>query len=193
LIYGGTFVLDGNGVDYSNGSVNALRTFDTNGGDEMIHIVLGDPTNIDQIWTDGTAMVTAEAKYADFGQSFGWNQGGTTGSGYTELLTDADVGGTAVDIMIDGDFLWAINPSSGDTWWSRNSQNSDYVDHMLTYKIEGLPGGETVWLLFWEDLPFSTTDADFNDFVVEIRAIPEPGSAFLLGAGLLALAAWRRR
>jgi len=53
-------------------------------------------------------------------------------------------------------------------------------------------GGEAVWLLFWEDLP-SAGDADYNDFVVELRAIPEPSAFLLVGGGLTALAAIRRR
>ena len=64
---------------------------------------------------------------------------------------------------------------------------------MVTYFVEGLTGvDETVWLLFWEDQPCGG-DEDFNDFVVEVRAIPEPGTMLLVGAGLTALAAFRSR
>lgn len=72
-------------------------------------------------------------------------------------------------------------------WWSLTSKNSDSKDHFVTYKIDGLGGpfynDKTVWLLFLEDLPFSSSDKDYNDFVVEISAIPEPATAFLLIAG----------
>jgi len=190
----GTFSADGLGFDNGSG-VTVKRVYDTNGGDMSLHILLGDETGVDQIWTDGTAMVTASAKFADLSQSFGWNDnGGATGSGYVELLTEADIGGPSVDIMIMGDFLWGIQPN-GDEWWSAIDQNSDTTDHLITYYVEGLPDaapGEAVWLLFWEDLP-DAGDADYNDFVVELRAIPEPSAFLLVGGGLTALAAIRRR
>ena len=193
--YGGTFVA--NGLDFENAGagISARRVWDTDDGDDTIHVFLGDETGVDQIWTDGTAMVTASAKFADLSQSFGWNDnGGATGSGYVELLTEADIGGPSVDIMIMGDFLWGIQPN-GDEWWSAIDQNSDTTDHLITYYVEGLPDaapGEAVWLLFWEDLP-DAGDADYNDFVVELRAIPEPSAFLLVGGGLTALAAIRRR
>ena len=61
-------------------------------------------------------------------------------------------------------------------------------------QVEGLPdaNGATVWLLFWEDLP-DTGDADYNDFVIELRAIPEPSTLLLVAAGLAGLALSRRR
>jgi hypothetical protein len=198
--YGGSFASDGN-LGYVNAAegITVKRVYDTNGPDMSLHILLGDETGVDQIWTDGTAMVTASAKFAALDQSFGWNQGegvdGLDTSNYYQLLTEADIGGPSVDIMITGDFLWGIQPN-GDEWWSYIDANSDTTDHLITYYVEGLPdaaGGEAIWLLFWEDLPSSTTDADYNDFVVELRAIPEPSAFLLVAGGLTALAAIRRR
>jgi hypothetical protein len=198
-VYGGDF--SGSGTDlgdglwsvFSNGSVTARRVWDVDDADETIHIVTGDQTNIDQIWTDGAASVTAQARYAAHTQSFGWNGGGL-GTGYVELLTHEDVGlGTVVPIEIAGDFLWGIQPN-GDEWWSKNSINTDSgADHLVTYYIEGLITDKTVWLLFWEDLGSSGWDQDYNDFAVEVRAIPEPATIFLLGLGGLALLRKRTR
>jgi hypothetical protein len=73
---------------------------------------------------------------------------------------------------------------------------------MVTFKVEGLPnqGQYTVWLLFWEDLNLSnepntlTSDRDFQDMVVEVRAIvPEPATGVLALAGLAAATCVRRR
>jgi hypothetical protein len=193
--YGGSFAADGLGFTNAGAGITAKRVYDTNGGDMSLHILLGDETGVDQIWTDGTAMVSASAKFANLTQSFGWNDnGGSSGTGYVELLNEGDIGGPSADIMITGDFLWGIQPN-GDEWWSYIDANGDVTDHMITYFVEGLPDvplGEAVWLLFWEDLP-SAGDADYNDFVVELRAVPEPSAFLLLAGGLTGLAAFRRR
>lgn len=196
-IYGGTWTTS-NGIDFTNGDITALRVYDFNGGDEIIHVLNGGPDNVDQVWTDGTVTVTAEAKWAAFSQSFGWNGGGS-GNTYYELLTETDIGGDPVTLNINGDFVWGTEAQdgSGYTWWSKLSMNeSPYFgkDHMVTYFIDGFGDvDETVWLLFWEDYPCAG-DEDFNDFVIQVTAtIPEPSTALLLGAGLLALGLHRRR
>ncbi|MBW2722950.1 MAG: DUF4114 domain-containing protein [Deltaproteobacteria bacterium] len=192
LIYGGTFVQSG--VDYSNGSIDLVRVWDADATAGPLDLILGDPSlDIDQIWTDGIATVTAQAKYAALGQSFGWNGGGTLGAGYIELLTDADIGGASVEINVMGDMLWGVSPSSGDTFWSKDSENSDAFDHLITYQVLGLGGSPTVWLQFWEDLPSSGSDFDYNDFVIEVQAVPEPGTGLLLAVGVSILTGTRRR
>jgi hypothetical protein len=192
-IYGGTFTkqtspLSGLLVDYSNGSITARRAYDHD--DESVSLNLLTQIldgEVDQIWTDGSAIITARAKYAGLNQSFGWNGGGT-GTTYEQLLSDANLGQEGVTFNVGGDFLWGYKPD-GYQWWSLNSKNSD-EDHFVTYKIEGLDGpfyeNKTVWLLFMEDLPLADADKDYNDFVVEISAIPEPATiALLLLGGLL--------
>jgi hypothetical protein len=200
-VYGGTFV--GSGIDlgdglwtiFSNGLVTAYRVYDTDEDDEIIHVIYGDQTNVDQIWTDGTATITAEAKYAAYTQSFGWNGGGL-GTDYHELLTHNDVGnGAKVITRPSEQFLWGIQPYYHTyEWWTKNSYNGSGEDHLVTYYIDGASiSGETVWMLFWEDLPSGDPwDQDYQDFVIEIRAIPEPMSILLFGLGALAVARRRR-
>ncbi len=196
-IYGGTW--HNGGVDYTNDEITALRVYDFDDGQETVHLVNGDQFDIDQVWTDGIATVTAQAKYAGLDQSFGWNQGGTDPCNYQELLSYSGpsgiiTGGDVVEIDITGDFLWGIRPN-GSEWWSRMSLNSDGgSDHLVTYLMDGVgEPGEKVWLLFWEDLPSSGWDQDYQDFVVEIRAVPEPMTMCLFGLGGLALLRKRRK
>ena len=196
-IYGGTWT--NGGPDYTNGDITAYRVYDYDDGEETVHLIDGDQFDIDQIWTDGIATVTAQAKYASLGQSFGWNQGGTDPCNYEELINYSGPSGViedgpTVEIDIDGDFLWGIQPNS-DEWWSKMSHNEDGgMDHLISFFIDGASlEDESVWLLFWEDLPSSGWDQDYQDFVIEIRAVPEPMTICLFGLGGLALLRKRRK
>lgn len=143
-IYGGPFTADGE--NYLAGgpgdNIDAFRVYDFDDEFIRIHVLNGGPGDVDQIWTDGTVTVTAEAKYASYEQSFGWNGGGL-GTTYTELLTDADVGNGAVEFIIGGDFLLGYQATSqswwdpGLEWWSLNSENHSTEDHLVTYFIDG--------------------------------------------------------
>jgi hypothetical protein len=198
--YGGSFVADGLGFTNATAGVTLKRVYDFDTGVETLDLFTGDETGVDQIWTDGSTSVTAQAKFAGYVQSFGWNQGeGVDGldiTNYYELLTDANIGGLPVEVEITGDFLWA-SQANGFEWWSMDSLNPDGADHLLTYFVEGLPdaAGAAVWLLFWEDSDAGSTgyDGDHNDFVVELRVIPEPGTLCLVAAGLAGLAVFGRR
>ncbi len=197
IIYGGTFTASGS-VDFvgggAGGGVNAYRAYDYDGETEFtLNMLTGDQTGIDQIWTDGIAFVTAEAKYSSIGhtQSFGWNEGGTGTGTYQELITDV---GTSGYMPVYGDFLWSYRPES-DVWWSLQSENGvDALDHIVTYKIEGADlYGETMWLMFMEDTPTAPANWDFNDFVVEITVVPEPATVLMFGLGGLALLRKRKK
>jgi hypothetical protein len=63
-----------------------------------------------------------------------------------------------------------------ETWSSDPSQNGDDDgngvpdDHLQTFKL-----GDGVWVLEWEDKPFSISDFDFNDLVAMVRVKPTNG------------------
>lgn len=201
-IYGATFTASG--LDFtSNHGVNAIRVqdiFDTG-------TLLPDPHtlaqseavgNDDQVWTANFRLASAEAKFASYGQEFGYFDG-TSSTTYHKLFNETgsgyavdEVGTTDLSFLSNHTLRWARGGQSR-VFSSRNSDNSDGLDHMITYRIEGLDDGKLTWLLFWEDLlPGEGPDYDYNDMVIQITAvptvqglIPEPATLGLLMPALL--------
>jgi hypothetical protein len=172
LVYGGTFVADGN--NFSNGSLTAERVDDA---DDILFAASG-PT------VDSRAI----ASYADFDQQFGYIDGG----GFNELL---DLGGYGTNVTgessdsIDGVFKFARNGLEGILASSDPSDNSDGKDHLVTYVLSGEGIQSNVLVLFFEDK--ANFDFDYQDLVVEVTGvdasiIPTPAA---FGAGLVMLGA----
>ncbi len=202
-IYGAGFA-GGAGV-FTNGTVTVTRVDDFlpgGGAGTPLHLLSNGPglPQTDQIWTDGIANATAEAKFAAFSQEFGYD----SGSGYVKLF-DAIGSGFAVSgsgsVAFNPGTLWQwARSGQGGTWYSGESSNSDGLDHLVTYHVTGLNTTETVWLLFWEDLPgplggAGHSDRDFNDLVVELRAsvIPIPGAVLMALVGFGVAGVIRRK
>jgi len=216
-LYGQDFT--DSGPDYlpttTGGAISALRVEDALPGFNLLDVVTGDPdTAEDKVWGYGEITATARARFAGYSQQLGINRG----SGYENLF---NVSGWGFDVTGSGSLdlsenLWTWvrrNTSGSNAWYSEPSYNSDDLDHMVTYRIEGLDTNETVWLLFWEDLPGDydggrhhddddcdgrwgdndCSDRDFNDLVVEVRATPEPATLVMLLAGVPMLSSRRNR
>ncbi|PID81048.1 hypothetical protein CSB20_04225 [bacterium DOLZORAL124_64_63] len=155
---------------------------------------------------DGGAI--AQAKYAGFGETFGYWAGGT----FHDLFSIAPGSGnnfdngiglnpTVLDGTIDeaivgsGPFELGLDPSGTNMVWSSDPTKNDkrkgqFLDHMVTYRIVGGANNEIGnYVVAWEDLPI-LGDHDYNDVVIElsgVRPTPEPGTVILMGLGLLGL------
>lgn len=209
-VYGGNFIA--NGVNFSNGPLQATRINDTSapggrGPLQPINLIY-DPNVLytglqvtDQVWEADAVDAKAEARFATFTQEFGFAEG-TAAVNYQHLLFVNGSGFnqnqvTSLSNMSNRIWRWARSGENG-TFTSQNADNPDGVDHMITYRIDqvaslNVGADVTTYLLFFEDLkPNQHPDMDFNDMVVEIRAtttpVPEPASTFgLLGLGGLLL------
>jgi hypothetical protein len=165
----------------------------------------------DQRWSFGPgAEARARAAFSGSPYDFGWLD---TSSNYHNILSYPYRG-----LMGYLDLPWvpfassdsmnrfALRSIAGQFDSARNQ------DPMVTFQITGNAnqyGNDYSaniignYLLAWEDLPFSISDRDYNDFVLELHGvsptmeplpvIPEPATVLLLGSGLAAMAAHGRR
>ena len=167
-----------------------------------------DDSGQEQIWFPANGNARAIAKFAAFTQEFGYiprsNDGSFNNADFLPLFTvpggtnGIGLGGPSA-VLDSGnvDFLWALDPNKAPLWTSLPSQNSDGLDHMVTWLITGSDGkpnnlvGNRV--IAWEDLS-NLGDQDYNDLVVEVNVapIPIPSAILLLGSGLIGLLGIRK-
>jgi len=208
-IYSGTFTpvgLDYQGTTgiYVQRMVDSLSSVPTDIGVNM-NVVSGPAFGAtDQIWDDGATKIYAMARYAAYAQNFGyWTDDiaivGPDGRIYETWhplfsLVNQGFGQTGYASPDLTGLEWAWGRQGTTVNSSYADDNPDNVDHMLTYKVTGLPdqGSWTVWLLRWDDQTIncgSGSDRDFNDSVVEIWATPVPAAVLLgiLGLGVAGL------
>jgi hypothetical protein len=160
----------------------------------------------DQIWNLTTGSVTAKAKLAGSSQNLGYipdlNNDNIFNESFVSLFSVTrdmiGFGGPTASLGSgEVNFVLAIKPSGEPLWTSLPSQNSDLLDHMVTWLITGSEGKDNVignFVIAWEDLP-GGGDLDFNDLVVEVNVIPIPipATILLLGSGLVGLAGFRKK
>lgn len=159
--------------------------------------------DLDQVWFPANGNASAIAKFAEYTQELGYiprsNDGSFNNADFLPLFTvpggtnGIGLGGPS-GVLNSGNvpFLWALDPSKAPLWTSLESQNSDGLDHMVTWLITGSDGKPNnsigSWVIAWEDLP-GGGDRDFNDLVVELSVapVPIPSAILLLSSGLIGL------
>jgi hypothetical protein len=80
------------------------------------------------------------------------------------------------------------SPNTSATYWSSDpSLNSDDYDHMVTFEITGgAHAGD--YVIAFEDLPYASSDLDYNDFVVQVSGVvPVPEATTVIAGALLLL------
>lgn len=116
---------------------------------------------------------------------------------------------TSVTFGATNKFGFFLTTPAGETFYSLPSLNeaggtmyADGTPHMVAFAgngddlkpmagLNGGPWGLNEYILAWEDLPFGSSDLDYNDFLVMVESVhpvPEPAVLGMFGLGLLAIA-----
>lgn len=178
-----------------------LNTISTADGITLTRV---DDTN-DAFWAlAGSSTVLARARFAGYDNVFGVIPGTAGGISdfqplISSLSSDGIVGNGGVEWLfplLTGDFRLAIRTPTGQIWSSLALDNSDLMDHMVTWVDVN---DALHYFVAFEDLSFTSGDGDYNDVVLELRhikdgplSVPEPGSLILTTLGLAALIYTRR-
>jgi len=139
------------------------------------------------------------------GNTFGWVATDAFGAivGPLNTLFPGPAGaGTAVTFSLGSATHYAFWLTSGQgyTFFTTSSANLDPFGNPLGTNKQHFAlfapntnNINTVFYLGIEDLPFTAADKDYNDMVVKITHVPEPGTLALFGTGLLGIAGVIRR
>jgi hypothetical protein len=150
----------------------------------------------DQVWLNQNGGASIVTKYSGYTHNLGYISG-TSGSSFTPLTGPVTGNGSAGSLsgnlssslptISSGltNFRWADQTSGAPLWTSMISNNTDGLDHMVTFLITGGPSAGNYVIAF--DDQFRGGDRDFQDLVVEVSGVapvPVPGAIFLGAIGL---------
>jgi hypothetical protein len=151
----------------------------------------------DQVWLNLNGGANVAAKYAGYTQNLGY-VAGPSGSSFTSLLAGISANGYLSGLSGTLPpkstgltyFRWADDTSGAPLWTSRISDNSDGLDHMVTFLITGGPSAGNYVIAFDDQLRGG--DRDFQDLVIEVDSVvptPVPAAVVLgvLGLGVAGL------
>jgi hypothetical protein len=102
--------------------------------------------------------------------------------------------GSFIDIGADTSFGFYLDTHTGfGTWYSKISQNSDGMQHVVALDVMGTKygqspyptAGQSGYIMGWEDLPNSSSDHDYQDMVVSLTALPIPEPTTVVAGALL--------
>jgi hypothetical protein len=205
-LYGGNF--SASGTNYLGGglagALSAFRYKDFLSPDGIQNVSAPSLLVADKTWTTNSFfMVIARSTNSAATQQFGYT---IDGGSYQNLFTVGGSGsnptGSAIDVDLMGkNFQWVRRSAEGTNAYSSKTElNSDSLDHMVTYRIDGLNDGKTTWFLCFEDLygPLAgsgNSDRDFNDLCVQVTtaSVPEPSTIAVLGFGFAGMLRRMRR
>ena len=188
--FGGSCAASGSG--FTNGAVTATRIDDLS----------------DVAWSGGKLTVTPIASFAGSSATLGLLSGKSGGS-YQSLFTVNQFGyvpspaSTTIDLA-GKPFRFTLDNGGTNLRSSSLASENATGDQLITYRIDGLGDCKSRYLLFWEDVPVSDSDRDYNDLVVAATfngrggpvAVPLPPAALAGGAvmaGAAMLMYWKRR
>lgn len=163
---------------------------------------------LDQYWkNDGQVVVQTLAKWAGFRQSFGFidNEGDFTSLFQVGNRRSRPAAGFSVADS-GTRFRFGLDPSGSPLWSSKAADNSDGLDHMVTWRISAHRNDQLVgaYVIAWEDL-LGGGDQDYNDLVLLVKGgistlpdpsaqvVPVPAALWLMASGLFSLGILARR
>jgi hypothetical protein len=133
---------------------------------------------------------------------------GTNQFGYTDslgshlLFAGSATAGATVSFTAVGNYaFWIRDPGTGNQFSTYalvapglNTKDAGIAHFAIFTPAPPSSSSGDFWLAA-EDLPWASSDHDFNDMIVHITAlpIPEPGTLALFGSGLIGLASAMRR
>ena len=145
-------------------------------------------------------IVQEMAGFADL-NTLGYYTGSGGSKSLTQIFSGTEFGSKT--IMLEQPFGFYLGSPQQNFWYTDRAENLQQAGFPLNAGgdpqalIYELTSGSE-WLVIWEDMdatqPYAT-DRDYNDMYLKVSVVPEPvsGVLFLLGSGVMTIAARKKR